>query len=68
MNNKALSERRRTKDFVVARASASTWVVAFARHVIPGALFKTRTAAIRYATMLASASGLNRAHVKVLGA
>ena len=68
MNNKALSERRRTEDFVVAPASASTWVVAFARQLIPGALFKTRTAAIHYATMLASASGLDRTNVKVLGA
>ena len=68
MNNKALSERRRTKDFVVARASASTWVVAFARQLIPGALFKTRIAAIGYASMLASASGINRTRIKVLEA
>ena len=68
MNNKALSERRRTKDFVVAPASASTWVVAFARQLIPGALFKTRTAAVRYASVLASASGIGRTNIKVFDA
>jgi hypothetical protein len=67
VNKKTLWKRRRTKSFVVAPASASTWVVAFARQVIPGALFKTRTAAVGYAGMLASAAGITRNHIKVLG-
>ena len=68
MNNKALGERRRTKDLVVAPASGTTWVVAFARQLIPGALFKTRQAAVGYASMLASAAGINRTHIRVLDA
>lgn len=66
MHTKALAERRRKERFVVAPASSSTWAVAFARHLIPGALFKTRTAAVNYAHMLASAAGLGRRNIKVL--
>ena len=60
-------ERRRDTNLVVAPASASTWAVAFSRQLIPGALFKTKTAALRYALLLASAAGIRRHHVKVLG-
>jgi len=67
MNRKAVWQRRRKAVLVVARASASTWAVAFSRRLIPGALFKTRTAALGYASALASASGLGNANVKVLG-
>jgi len=67
MNTKGFWERRRNTNLVVAPASASTWAVAFSRHLIPGALFKTKTAALNYALLLASAAGLNRNHVKVLG-
>jgi hypothetical protein len=68
MNPKAFWQRRRNKMFVVAPAGASTWVVAFSRRLIPGALFTTRMAAIRYAFLLASAAGLDYSNVKVLGA
>ena len=67
MNRKTAWQRRRRSLFVVARASASTWAVAFARRLIPGALFKTRASAVRYASMLASAAGLDRNNVKILG-
>ena len=66
MNKKSSWKRRSARNFVVAPVSASTWVVAFARQLIPGALFKTRTAALHYANMLANAAGLQRNHVKVL--
>ena len=59
-------ERRSTSAFVVARASAATWVVAFSRKMIPGALFKSRDAAVQYAATLARAAGL-RTPVTVLG-
>ncbi|MGQ0749235.1 MAG: hypothetical protein ACT4PS_01735 [Betaproteobacteria bacterium] len=60
--------RRRTHNMlVVAPASAKTWVVACSRRLIPGALFKTREAAIHYASMLARAAGLERNRIKVLG-
>ena len=55
-----------SKGFVVAPASATTWVVAVSRHLIPGACFKTKTAAVDYASMLANAAGLGRAKIKVL--
>lgn len=67
MHTKALAERRRNSSFVVAPASASTWAVAFARTLIPGALFRTRTAALNYACVLANAAGLGRRNVRVLG-
>jgi hypothetical protein len=52
---------------VVAPASARTWAVALSRRLIPGAVFRSREAAIRYAAMLARAAGLGPAQVKVLG-
>ena len=59
---------RKKAAFVVAKANASTWVVAFSRRVIPGALFKSRDAALEYASMLARAAGLRAPDVRVLGA
>jgi hypothetical protein len=50
----------------VARASGATWVVAFSRRVIPGALFKSREAAIRYASTLAELAGLRAPDVTIL--
>ena len=68
MNRKtAVVERRKNSAFVVAKASAATWVVAFSRHVIPGALFKSKEAAVNYAKMLASSAGLRSPRVMVLG-
>jgi hypothetical protein len=66
MKHSALWERRSSWNVVVAPASATTWVVAFSRHLIPGACFRTRAAAVDYACMLARAAGI-RTHVKVLG-
>lgn len=66
MERKTTLKRRKKSAFVVAKASAATWVVAFSRHVIPGALFKTKDAALAYATMLAKSAGL-RSNVTVVG-
>ena len=51
-------KQRHKQDFVVARASARTWAVAFSRKLIPGAVFKTKDAALSYASLLAQAAGL----------
>jgi hypothetical protein len=68
MNRKTTTLKRRKKSvFVVAKASACTWVVAFSRQVIPGALFRTKDAALNYANMLARSAGLRSPHVTVLG-
>lgn len=68
MNRKNTTFRRRKKSaLVVAKASACTWVVAFSRRAIPGALFKTRDAALSYAKMLARSAGLRSPQVMVLG-
>lgn len=71
MNRKATTtrttERRHNSAIVVARASAATWVVAFSRHVIPGALFRTKEAALSYASTIARAAGLRRPDVTILG-
>jgi hypothetical protein len=66
MDRKTTADRRKKSAFVVAKASACTWVVAFSRHMIPGALFKSKDAALDYARMLARSAGL-RAPVRVLG-
>ena len=68
MNRKTTiqKERRKKSAFVVAKASACTWVVAFSRHVIPGALFRSRDAALNYAQMLSRTAGL-RSPLVVLG-
>ncbi|MDB5901301.1 MAG: hypothetical protein JWM26_179 [Betaproteobacteria bacterium] len=67
MNRKSTGQKRRSKSaFVVARASAATWVVAFSRRVIPGALFKSKDAALAYAATLAKAAGLRAPDVTIL--
>ena len=66
MNRSKSLKPRQNNAFVVARASARTWAVAFSRKLIPGAVFKTKAAALSYASMLASAAGL-RSSVEVLG-
>ena len=60
-------ERRKKSALVVAKASACTWVVAFSRRIIPGALFPSRDAALNYARMLARTAGLRAPDVMVLG-
>jgi hypothetical protein len=69
MNRKATTaqkERRNNSAFVVARASAATWVVAFSRKVIPGGVFKTKDAALEYAATLSRAAGLRSPDVTIL--
>lgn len=68
MKSKKCWRRRAKSVLVVAPASATTWAVAHSRRLIPGALFYTREAAIRYAVMLAEAAGLRPTQVKVLAA
>lgn len=68
MNRKTGTVERRGKSaFVVAKASACTWVVAFSRRAIPGALFRSQDAAVNYAKMLARSAGLRSPQVMVLG-
>ena len=67
MDSKTSYKRRKKSAFVVAKASAATWVVAFSRQVIPGALFKTKDAALTYANMLAKSAGLRSRNVTVVG-
>lgn len=57
---------RKKAALVVARASGATWVVAWSRRVIPGALFKSKEAALSYAAMLARTAGLGAPDVMVL--
>lgn len=67
MERKTTFKRRKKSAFVVAKASAATWVVAFSRRMIPGALFNSKAAALSYATMLAKSAGLRSREVTVLG-
>jgi hypothetical protein len=64
--NTAQKERRSKSAFVVARASAATWVVAFSRKVIPGGVFKTKDAALEYVATLARAAGVRSPEVTIL--
>lgn len=66
MNRNSFWQRRRKSIFVVAPADAGTWVVAFSRRLIPGALFSSKSAAIRYAHVLAAFAGLDGDHIRVL--
>ena len=67
MERKTTFKRRKKSAFVVAKASAATWVVAFSRRMIPGALFNSKDAALNYAKMLAKSAGLRSPEVTVLG-
>lgn len=67
MSRKTSIERRKQSAFVVAKASACTWVVAFSRKMIPGALFGSKEAALNYARMLAKSAGLRSPDVTILG-
>jgi hypothetical protein len=59
MNRKKATAKNAGKAaLVVARASGATWVVAYARQVIPGALFRSKESALSYASSLANAMGL----------
>lgn len=60
-------KRRDTSAFVVAKASAATWAVAFSRRLIPGAVFRTKDAALSYVNLLARSAGLRSPHVTVIG-
>jgi hypothetical protein len=67
MNTKSFWQRRQKSMFVVAPANGSTWAVAFSRRLIPGALFASKAAAIRYACLLAEMAGLGGDNIRVLG-
>jgi len=67
MPARRISERSAGSNLVVAPAGATTWAVAVSQHLIPGALFRTRGAAVRYACVLASGAGLARGSIKILG-
>ena len=68
MTRKVITEKRTgNAAFVIARASAHTWVVAFSRRLIPGALFKSKDAALAYASMLARSAGLRSPELRILG-
>jgi hypothetical protein len=52
--------------FTVMRAGASCWTVAYSRRLIPGAILRTRGAAIDYATALAHAAGFGKTHLRIV--
>ena len=58
MKRKQQWQRKPTEVFLIVRASARTWAVAFSQRLIPGAIFSSRFAAMSYAAALARASGI----------
>ena len=67
MKSKSNWRPRIQRMFVVAPVSSGTWAVAFARQMIPGAVFSTQAAAVLYAFILAGGAGLDGSSVKILG-
>jgi hypothetical protein len=53
--------------FFVACLGANAWAVGVAQNLIPGAVLKTREAAIHYASELAEAAGVRRVHLDIVG-
>lgn len=68
MKRKQPWQRKPTEVFLIVRASARTWAVAFSRRLIPGAVFSSKLAAMSYAAALASASGLDSVQLVLDGA
>jgi hypothetical protein len=66
MKSKSNWRPRLKKMFVVAPVTSTTWAVAFARQIIPGAVFTSQAAAVLYAFILASGAGLDGSSVKIL--
>jgi hypothetical protein len=66
MKTKSNWRPRLKQMFVVAPVKPGTWAVAFARQIIPGAVFTTQAAAVLYAFILASGAGLDGSSVKIL--
>jgi hypothetical protein len=66
MKSKSNWRPRLKQMFVVAPVTPTTWAVAFARQIIPGAVFTTQAAAVLYAFILASGAGLDGSSVKIL--
>jgi hypothetical protein len=67
MKQKKMIWKRKPKAiFLVARASARTWAVAFSRNLIPGAVFRSKDAACNYARAVAQAAGLEHPDVRIL--
>jgi hypothetical protein len=53
--------------FFVTCLGANVWAVGVAQKLIPGAVLKTREAAIHYASELAAAAGVRRVHLDIVG-
>ncbi|HTP97261.1 MAG TPA: hypothetical protein VMK05_15515 [Burkholderiales bacterium] len=66
--SKSLATPMAANQFIVAPLSAHAWAVAYARKLIPGAILRTREAALRYAAALAGAMGSRKTRIRVLRA
>jgi hypothetical protein len=52
--------------FSVACLGAHAWAVAYSRQLIPGAILKSREAAIKYVTEIAKAAGLPKVRLDII--
>jgi hypothetical protein len=52
--------------FSVACLGAHAWAVAYSRKLIPGAVLRTREAAIKYVTEVAKAAGLPKVKLNII--
>lgn len=54
-----------TANFTIAPLAPHTWVVAYANSMLPGAILRTKKAALEYVFALARAAGLTRMDVQI---
>jgi hypothetical protein len=52
--------------FSVACLGAHAWAVAYSRQLIPGAILRSREAAIKYVTEIARAAGLPKVRLDII--
>ncbi len=52
--------------FSVACVGVHAWAVAYSRQFIPGAILRTREAAIKYVTEIAKAAGLPKVKLHII--
>jgi hypothetical protein len=54
-----------SNQFLIAPIDARTWIVAHSRKVIPGAVLRTKQAALDYVFAIARAGALSRVSIKI---
>lgn len=62
---KAQTSNKRSAKFTIAPLNAHTWIVAYSRALLPGAVLRTKNAALDYVFALAKAASFNRVDIEI---